>query len=162
MTRSACARSCSRASEYSFGRQNWFDLSASEEQATRERVAVFDQTSFSKYVLKGRDAESVLNYLCTADMSVPVGRAVYTGMLNERGGYESDFTATRTGVNEAGEKFGLADGGYYAIESMRLEKGCRAWSRELTPDYTPVEAGLVFACKLNTGTRGTASLPRCT
>jgi 4-methylaminobutanoate oxidase (formaldehyde-forming) len=38
-------------------------------------------------------------------------------------------------------------GGYYAIESLRMEKGYRAWGRELTPDTTPVEAGLLFACK---------------
>ena len=45
---------------------------------------------------------------------------------------------------------GVANGGYYAIESLRLEKGYRAFGRELTPDYTPVEAGLLFACKLKT------------
>src|SRR5262249_58657832 len=39
----------------------------------------------------------------------------------------------------------------YAIESIRLEKGYRASGRELTPDYNPVEAGLLFACKLGTG-----------
>ena len=41
--------------------------------------------------------------------------------------------------------------GYYAIESLRLEKAYRAFGRELTPDYNPVEAGLLFACKLKTG-----------
>ena len=40
------------------------------------------------------------------------------------------------------------DAGYYAIESLRLEKGYRAFGRELTPDYAPVEAGLVFATAL--------------
>jgi 4-methylaminobutanoate oxidase (formaldehyde-forming) len=40
--------------------------------------------------------------------------------------------------------------GYYAIESLRLEKGYRAFGRELSPDTTPVEAGLTFACKLGT------------
>ena len=42
------------------------------------------------------------------------------------------------------------NGGYYTIDSMRLEKGYRAFGRELTPDYNPVEAGLMFACKLKT------------
>jgi 4-methylaminobutanoate oxidase (formaldehyde-forming) len=37
--------------------------------------------------------------------------------------------------------------GYYAIDSLRLEKGYRVWGRELTPDTTPVEAGLAFTCK---------------
>ena len=45
----------------------------------------------------------------------------------------------------AGADLGVADAGYYAIESLRLEKGYRAFGRELTPDYGPVEAGLVFA-----------------
>jgi glycine cleavage system aminomethyltransferase T len=40
--------------------------------------------------------------------------------------------------------------GYYAIESLRLEKGYRAFGRELGPDTSPVEAGLSFACKLGT------------
>ena len=44
-----------------------------------------------------------------------------------------------------------ADAGYYAIESLRLEKGYRAFGRELTPDYGPVEAGLVFATALKGG-----------
>jgi glycine cleavage system aminomethyltransferase T len=48
----------------------------------------------------------------------------------------------------AGPEFGLAHAGYYTIESMRLEKGYRAFGRELTPEYGPVEAGLLFACKL--------------
>jgi 4-methylaminobutanoate oxidase (formaldehyde-forming) len=43
------------------------------------------------------------------------------------------------------------DAGYYAIESLRLEKGYRAFGRELTPDFGPVEAGLVFATALSGG-----------
>jgi 4-methylaminobutanoate oxidase (formaldehyde-forming) len=53
-------------------------------------------------------------------------------------------------LTRAGAEFGLVNAGYYAIESMRLEKGYRAYGRELTPDYGPVEAGLGFACKLRT------------
>ena len=49
---------------------------------------------------------------------------------------------------QAGEPFGVGRGGYYTIESMRLEKGYRAFGRELTPSENPVEAGLLFACKL--------------
>src|SRR5258708_29579430 len=50
----------------------------------------------------------------------------------------------------AGASLGLVNAGYYAIESMRLEKAYRAFGSELTPDYNPVEAGLLFACKLRT------------
>ena len=47
-----------------------------------------------------------------------------------------------------GSDLGVRDAGYYTIDSLRLEKGYRAFGRELTPDFTPVEAGLVFATAL--------------
>ena len=50
----------------------------------------------------------------------------------------------------AGADLGVVNAGYYTIESLRLEKGYRAFGRELTPDYNPVQAGLLFACKLRT------------
>jgi 4-methylaminobutanoate oxidase (formaldehyde-forming) len=49
----------------------------------------------------------------------------------------------------AGKPFGMVAGGYKAIESLRLEKGYRYWSADITPDYTPYEAGLGFAVALN-------------
>src|SRR5690349_999965 len=50
---------------------------------------------------------------------------------------------------EAGQSEGLVAGGYKAIDTLRLEKGYRYWSGEITPDYTPYEAGLGFAVKLD-------------
>ena len=247
------------AIEYSWGRQNWHPWTAVEHRATREAVAVFDQTSFSKYVVTGADAEAALQWICTNDVGVENGRTVYTGLLNARGTYESDLTVTRVDADEfflvsssatterdqdwirrnipdgllvgisdvtddfavygvmgpssrdllskltdadlsedafpfgtsreislagatvratqityvgelgwelyvpsesalgvydelmaAGAGLGVANAGYYAIESLRLEKGYRAFGRELTPDFNPVEAGLTFACKLKT------------
>ena len=88
------------AIEYTWGKPNWLPWSAAEQTNTRTAVTVFDQTSFSKYVMVGPDAESALQWLCTADVGVQAGRAVYTGMLNERGTYESDVTVTRTGADE--------------------------------------------------------------
>jgi heterotetrameric sarcosine oxidase gamma subunit len=243
--------------EYQWGRQNWQPWSSAEQRATRGAVAVFDQTSFSKYLVTGPEAEAALQWLCTADVAVPPGAVVYTGLLNERGTYESDLTVTRLSADEfllvasaattvrdlghlrramppgtraavvdvtsayavygvmgprsrellsrlsrrdlsdaafgfgtsamidlgystvratrityvgelgwelyvpaefavgvyedlfaAGADLGVVNGGYYAIESLRLEKGYRAFGRELTPDHNPVEAGLLFACKL--------------
>lgn len=52
---------------------------------------------------------------------------------------------------EAGQEFGLVDFGYRALESMRLEKGYRYWSADITPDYNPFEAGLGFCVDLNKG-----------
>ena len=86
--------------EYSWGAQNWLPWVAAEQRATRTGVAVFDQTSFSKYLLTGPGSEQALQWLCTADVAVPPGRTVYTGMLNERGTYESDLTVTRLSADE--------------------------------------------------------------
>jgi glycine cleavage system aminomethyltransferase T len=52
---------------------------------------------------------------------------------------------------DAGRDLGLRDAGYYAVESLRIEKGYRAWGRELTPDVNPYEAGLGFAVRLDRG-----------
>ena len=245
--------------DYAWGKPGWLPWSAAEQRAARRAVAVFDQTSFSKFLLAGPDAEAVLQWLCTADVAVRPGRTIYTGMLNSRGTYEADITATRLSAEEfllvssasqtehdkdhirrripagaaatlldvtsayavygvmgprsrellsaisrsdftdkafpfgssqtvdigyatvratrityvgelgwelyvpaefavgvyedlmtAGAALGVVNAGYYAIESMRLEKAYRAYGRELSPDYNPVEAGLLFACKLKT------------
>ena len=85
--------------EYSYGRQNWFELSASEHNATRENVALFDMSSFGKFLLQGKDTEKILNRICANDVAVPTGKAVYTTWLNERGGIESDLTVTRLSEN---------------------------------------------------------------
>ncbi len=86
--------------EYSFGRQNWFDYSAQEHAAARNSVALFDQSSFSKYLVQGRDAVSVLQRICTADIDVSAEKIVYTHWLNERGGIEADLTVTRLAETE--------------------------------------------------------------
>ena len=59
-------------------------------RATREAVTVVDETSFGKILVQGRDAEAQLQRVAANDVAVPVGRTVYTGLLNERGTYESD------------------------------------------------------------------------
>ena len=81
--------------QYSYGKQNWFAYSAAEHRAVRENVGLFDQTSFSKFLLQGKDALSVLNRLCGNQIDVAPGKVVYTQMLNERGGVEADVTVTR-------------------------------------------------------------------
>jgi 4-methylaminobutanoate oxidase (formaldehyde-forming) len=248
------ARGVQPVVEYSFGHQNWFACHAAEHRAARENVAVFDQTGFSKFLLKGRDAVAVMQRLCGNNVDVPIGRAVYTGMFNVRGGFESDLTVIRLATDEyyiitgtsqtvrdfnwitrnigtaeqielkdvtndysvisvmgpnarrllsgvtnadlsnaafpfltarsieigkttvravrityvgelgwelhvpverasdvyrklmvARQQLGVVNAGHYAINSLRLEKGYRAWGAELSPDDSPLEAGLGFA-----------------
>ena len=63
--------------------------------AVRERVGLFDLSSFGKFLVQGRDAEAVLQRICANDVAVAPGRIVYTPWLNERGGIEADLTVTR-------------------------------------------------------------------
>ncbi len=81
--------------QYTWDKPSWLPWSSAEQVNTRTNVTVFDQTSFTKLLVTGPDAEAALQWLCTADVAVPPGRAVYTGLLNARGGYESDVTVTR-------------------------------------------------------------------
>lgn len=82
------------------GRPAWLPWMLEEQRACRDDVVVFDQTSFAKFVLKGRDALAVLQRLCANEMDVAPGRMVYTAMTNARGGFESDLTVTRVSANE--------------------------------------------------------------
>jgi len=81
--------------------------------------------------------------------TVRATRITYVGELGWELYVPAEFAV---GVYEdlmaAGADLDVVNAGYYAIESLRLEKGYRAFGRELTPDYNPVEAGLLFACKL--------------
>jgi 4-methylaminobutanoate oxidase (formaldehyde-forming) len=244
---------------YSYSRQNWFEYVGIEHQAVRQRVAIFDQSSFSKFRIKGLDAEKALSRICANNIAKPSGSVVYTQMLNSKGGIECDLTVTRLKENEfyivtgtafrthdsawikaqfhhnekveleditqeyatfslmgpcardvlsrvtkhnlenekfpfassqfievqgqtilamrityvgelgwelhmprnfarqtyqalmeKGKNYGIVNAGYRAIESLRLEKGYRSWSSDITADTSPFEAGLGWAVKLNT------------
>lgn len=78
-----------------FGKPDWFDQVGREVDCATNEVAIFDQSSFGKISVKGRDAEALLNRVCSNNMCRPAGRATYTTMLNDKGGIESDLTAIR-------------------------------------------------------------------
>ena len=82
---------------YSFGRQNWFEYAAAEHHAVRNGVGVIDLSTFAKFEVAGPDALAVLQWICTKDLDVAVGRALYTLMLDESGGIDLDGTVTRLG-----------------------------------------------------------------
>ena len=108
--------------QYSYDRQNWFEQSAGEHRAVRERVGLFDQSSFAKFVLQGPDAARVLGRICANDTDVPVGRIVYTQWLNERGGIEADLTVTRE-----------AEDSYLIVTSCATQTRDFAWLRRSLP-----------------------------
>ena len=83
-----------------FGMPAWFDQVGREVRQAHEHAAVFDQSTFGKIRVAGPGAEAFLDRVCTGDMSRLPGRAVYTLLLNQRGGIESDLVALRLGEEE--------------------------------------------------------------
>jgi 4-methylaminobutanoate oxidase (formaldehyde-forming) len=81
--------------ELTYGRPAWFGPVGAEVEQAHSSAAIFDQSSFGKIEVEGPDAEKFLDRICANDLTRAPGRAIYTGMLNARGGYESDVTVLR-------------------------------------------------------------------
>ncbi len=81
----------------SFARPHWHEAVRREVLAAHEGAAVFDQSTFGKVDVRGADACSFLDRVCTNRMDRPAGTLMFTLMLNERGGIESDLVAVRIG-----------------------------------------------------------------
>ena len=107
---------------YSYGRQNWFDAVGEEHKACRERVVIFDQTSFAKFELSGSHAETALSWIAANDVAKPAGSLVYTQMLNKRGGIECDLTVSR-----------LAEDRYYIVTGTGFATHDFAWIKANIP-----------------------------
>ena len=118
-----------------WGRNAGFDLQAAEHRAVREAVGVLDMSIMAKFMVQGRDAETVLNRVCANDVSVPVGRIVYTQWLNEAGGIIADLTVTR-----------LAETTYLLVTTDLIHRRMAPWIQRHTRDgefatVTDVTAG---------------------
>ena len=116
-----------REYRYSWKRQNWFENAAAEHRAVRENVGMYDMSSFGKIRVEGRDAEAFLNHVCGNDMSVPVGKIVYTQFLNAGGGIEADVTVTR-----------LSETAYLVVTPAMTRLADQAWLRRHLGDYNAV------------------------
>ncbi|MCP5072717.1 MAG: FAD-dependent oxidoreductase [Rhodobacteraceae bacterium] len=101
---------------YSHTRPNWFEHTATECKAAREAAILLDQSSFGKHLVQGRDACGVLQRICAGDVDVPVGKLVYTHMLNLAGGIETDITVNR-----------LAEDRFLIISSATVHPRDKAW-----------------------------------
>ena len=109
------------------GRQNWFDAVGDEHRHVREKVGVFDQSSFAKYEISGSDALSALSRICANDITKPAGRLTYTQLLNTRGGIEADLTVAR-----------LSDDRFYVVTGTGFRTHDLAWIREHVPEGADV------------------------
>ena len=133
---------------------------------------LFDVTSSNAVLsLMGPRARDVLQAVTRDDVSnesFPFGRARYIGIagcpvLALRVTYVGELgwelhvpveyaISVYEALMAAGAEMGLVDAGYRALETLRLEKGYRAWGSDIGPDHTPVEAGLDWAVKLRRNT----------
>ncbi len=104
---------------YSMGRQNWFGPVGEEHAHVREKVGLFDQSSFAKYEVTGRDALAALDRICANDITRPQGRLTYTQLLNTRGGIEADLTVAR-----------LAEDRFYIVTGTGFRTHDLAWIKD--------------------------------
>lgn len=94
-------------------------------------------------------------YLTAREISVGAApvlalRVTYVGELGWELYANADYGRSLwTTLWEAGRAFGMVAAGYRAIDALRLEKGYRVWSSDITPDETPYDAGLGFAVALD-------------
>ena len=85
---------------YGFDTPNWHAAVAREHKAAREAAVLIDQSSFSKYMLKGPDAANALSWIAANDVLKPPGNLTYTQLLDEKGGIQADVTIARLAENE--------------------------------------------------------------
>lgn len=135
------------------------------------KAELVDVTSGSAVLsLMGPEARDILARVCPDDLTnagFPFGtarrisvascpvlalRVTYVGELGWELHMPTDVAVTvYEALMAAGAGLGLVNAGYRAIETLRLEKGYRAWGSDIGPDHTPVEAGLAWACKMKSG-----------
>jgi 4-methylaminobutanoate oxidase (formaldehyde-forming) len=130
-----------REYRYSWKRQNWFENQKQEHLAVRNGVGLFDMTSFGKIRVEGRDALSLLQRVCANQMDVAPGRIVYTQMLNNRGGIESDLTITRLSATAF---FAVVPGATLQRDLAWLRKQMRPEEFVVVTDVTAAESVLVL------------------
>ena len=107
---------------YAMGRQNWFEPVGREHRLVREKVGIFDQSSFAKFELFGDDAKAALQWLCANDIGKPTGRLTYTQMLNAKGGIECDLTVAR-----------IAKDRFYIVTGTGFRTHDAAWIQDHLP-----------------------------
>ncbi len=102
----------------SFGRQNWFPYWKAEHEATREGVILMDMSFMAKFLVQGRDAGKILNYISGNNVDAQPGIITYTQWLNEGGTLEADLTVTK-----------LDDDRFWVVASDTAHRHVETWMR---------------------------------
>ena len=102
--------------------KNWSPIQGAEHLATRDRIALYDLTPFAKFELTGPGVVAYLQTLCANDINKPVGKVVYTAMLDTNGGIMCDLTVNRLGPQK-----------YWVITGGSVHGHDLAWMRAHLP-----------------------------
>ncbi|MBW7886084.1 MAG: aminomethyl transferase family protein, partial [Caldilineaceae bacterium] len=102
--------------------RHWSRIQGAEHLATRDRVALFNLSAFTKIEVSGPGAAGFLQWLAANDVDQPVGKIVYTSLCTSRGGIMADLTITRL----AADRFWILTGGSTGPHDL-------AWIRRHTP-----------------------------
>ncbi|MBX6752021.1 MAG: GcvT family protein [Micromonosporaceae bacterium] len=105
-----------------WGRPAYFERWAAEHRAAREDVIVMDMSFMAKFLVQGRDAGRVLEWLSANRVDGEPGRVTYTQWLNERGTIEADLTVTK-----------LDEQTYWVVASDTAHRHALTWLRRHTP-----------------------------
>lgn len=107
----------------------WSPIINAEHLAMRDRVGMVDLTAFSIFDVTGPGVLDYIQYMAMNQMDVPVGRAVYTPILNPLGGFKADLTIMRLGE----EYFRVVTGGAYGNVDKKWFK-----------DHLPQDGSVMF------------------
>jgi dimethylglycine dehydrogenase len=99
-----------RSEDYSYARNNVFEVVRDEVAAVHERVGILDLTGFSKFDISGAQAESFLNRICANQVPRKVGGIALMHMLSAAGRILGEMTVSR-----------LADDRFYALSAAAAE-----------------------------------------
>jgi 4-methylaminobutanoate oxidase (formaldehyde-forming) len=112
-----------RVERLSWGRQNWFPFWEAEHHAAREGVILMDMSFMSKFLVQGRDAGRILDFLSANRVDGRAGVITYTPWLDETGRLQADLTVTK-----------LGDDRFWVVASDTAHRHVETWLRRHIPD----------------------------
>jgi glycine cleavage system aminomethyltransferase T/glycine/D-amino acid oxidase-like deaminating enzyme len=116
--------------------EHWSPAIRAEALACRDRVVMFDETSFSKLEVSGAGAASFLDRLCANEVDRPIGAVTYTQCCNDAGGVECDLTVTRLSATRfllvTGTAFGNHDLAWITQQLRAETAGADVHARDVT------------------------------